>query len=66
MSNVNNTEPQEAPVVESVVFIDLGFKTRVIPVGKDKLHVENGRVTATRPAHIKALDKMYGMKREKS
>lgn len=49
---------------QPVVFLDLHYVQRTIAVGDDELRVEGGRVTATRAVHIKALDALYGLKRE--
>ncbi len=53
----DKTEPKP------VTFKDHGYNRRTIKVGKDELRVEHGRVTATDPKHVTALEKLYGMER---
>ncbi|MBI3771468.1 MAG: hypothetical protein HY272_01995 [Gammaproteobacteria bacterium] len=51
---------------EGVTFIDAHYQQRDIEIDGAMLEVRGGRVTVTDPTLIDALDKTYGMTREKN
>lgn len=53
-----------AGIQDGVVYRDLHYASRLIRVGDDEIEVRDGRAMVTDPAHIDALDQMYGMQRE--